>query len=323
MHHHLTVALSVFAVLGACNGKNKDAPSESARKSADIEIEPMAKPAKDERKPTGTPRPQSKLAVTVDGKPVEMATALAWKHWDGMVKLTASSVPVGCDEVTGDMRWLHDGEVTFDLDLAYGLQPDGSLKPEQRYIYFEGMTLQKTAPVTATGDGTPGQPTTVDVELETTSAKGKKLTVKGTIDALGCAAKPRKDAPALPPEQPAKITIAGKTFPVRFAKFSKSGDVPSVKLFTGAESCETAAFATPSEVTVDLTWFPSGKGQVSQVDLGGSLVSRAADQTFDKKKLVVKPPPTGAGEIELAGDIEVAGYPLKLEGKVTVTECAK
>jgi hypothetical protein len=42
--------------------------------------------------------------------------------------------------------------------------------------------------VTVTGDGTPGQATTADVDLELDDGKtpARMLTVKGTIDALGC-----------------------------------------------------------------------------------------------------------------------------------------
>ncbi|MDX2086277.1 MAG: hypothetical protein SFX73_00450 [Kofleriaceae bacterium] len=321
MRTRLFVAIALFA---ACKGKDQDKGKEEAKEPAPkATIEPAVK-KQDPPKPKGTPRPQPKLTVTDNGKPLEMATALAYKAWDGTIRVTASTVPVSCEDVTGDMRTIYDGETTFDISFASSLQPDGSMKPELRSTYFGGMTAQKTMAAAATGDATPGQPTTLDVDFEIEDVKGThKLVVKGTIDALGCEVKPRGDAPALPPEMPAKITVAGKAFPIRFAKFSKSGDWPSVELFTGAAGCKQVPFAPPSEVTLRLTWFKPETGEVSQADLGGALVRQSVDQTFDKKKLKVKPVPTGAGEIEVAADIKVMDFPVKLEGKVTVTECPK
>jgi hypothetical protein len=317
MRTHLFVAVSLLA---ACKGKDNEPAKDPAPK---VSIEPTVK-KKEPPKPKGTPRPQPKLTVTDNGKPLEIATALAYKYWDGTTRVTVSTVPVGCEDVTGDMRVLFDGETTFDVGFGSSLQPDGSLKAEVRTTYFNGMTAQKEMPTTATGDATPGQPTTLDVDFETEDVKGEhKLVVKGTIDALGCEVKPRADAPALPPEMPAKITVAGKAFPVRFAKFSKTGDWPSVELFTGAEGCKAVPFMAPGPVTLRLTWFKPESGEVSQVDLSGSMVSHGVDQTFDKKKLSVKPVPTGAGELELNGDIKVMELPVKVEGKLTVTECPK
>ena len=217
-----TALILSLVLLTACKDKGKDAGD---------------KPSKRDHKPTGTPRPQSKLTVTLDGKPVPMATALAWKTWDGQIRLEVSSVPVGCDEVTGDMRWNHDGEVSFHVQLANALQPDGTQKPMLAETWFGGMTrgmLRELVP--ATGDGSPGQPTTVEVAFETENAGSpkQKLTVKGTIDALGCAVAPRKDLPPLPPPMAATIEIAGKKLPIRFAKLDISRDWPSLEPGSGS-----------------------------------------------------------------------------------------
>ena len=90
--------LSLVLLSGACKGK--DAGSGGDSKSS----------SKKQAGPTGTARPQSKLTVTLDGKPVPMATALAYKTWDGQTRISVSSVAVGCSEVTGEMRRMHDGE---------------------------------------------------------------------------------------------------------------------------------------------------------------------------------------------------------------------
>ena len=273
--------------------------------------------------PTGTPHPQTKLTVTLDGKPVAMATALAWRAWGGGFRLTASSVPVGCADVTGDMRALGDGEVTFDLEGARTLQPDGTEALQVRSTYFDGTTHQVSMPAAGSGDGAADQPTTIDVDFAAEDMKGRKLIVKGTVEALGCAAPVHGSPPPLPPELPATMTIAGVKRPIRGAFLSKIGDRPELKLTTGAEGCKQVPFETPGDFAVTLTWFKPLPA-VSQIELGGARLGQVmADQTFDKAKLVVKPGPPVAGEVSLAGEVKAAGYTVKLDGKVTVVECAK
>lgn len=278
------------------------------------------------RKPTGTPRPQPDLHVTVDGKPVEMVTALAWKDRYGDIRITASSVPVGCAEVTGEMRSLYDNEVTFDVTMGMKLQPDGSVKPVVQSTYFEGMTNQTTtAPVAGGGDAAPGQPTRLGVDFKTESAAEPKhvLEVKGMLDAIGCAVPPlASPPPALPPEMPATIEIAGKKLAVRGASLSTVGDWPQLVLTTGGDAC--SGNAATGEMRVELTWFDKAKPAVSQVSLGGSLLPAAIDQTYDKKKITVTPaPPTAPGDVTLEANIQVNGYPVKLAGKVTAVVCPK
>ncbi|MGZ3456528.1 MAG: hypothetical protein ACXVEF_43385 [Polyangiales bacterium] len=317
MKTHLLFAVCCVAFIG-CQDK-KTEPSPKAESSGEAK-----KSSSGKKGPTGTPRPQTKLTVTLDGKPVPMATALAWKSWDGSIQITASSVPVGCSEVTGDMRAMHEGEVTFDVFASQGLQPDGSYKGQLRSTYFSGMNSQSSKLAALTGDGSPGAPTTIDVDFETTSAGSDKetLVVKGTIDALGCAA-PVKNVPPPPAPMAATIEVAGKKLPVRFARWSTQGDTRSLELFTGSEACKQVPFSPPSELRVRFVWFKPNEPKVSQMDASGSLVAQASDQTFDQKKVTFKPMPNGPGDTELHADVKLSGYPVKVDGKVTVTECPK
>jgi hypothetical protein len=319
------LAIAIVVAMPSCKSK-EDKQLEQVEKMAE-KLDQAVERNKN-RKPTGLPRPQSKLTVTFDGKPQPMATALAWKRYDGSFELTVSSVPVACGEVTGEMRSLYDGEVTFDVIAGANLAPDGTMKPVIRQWSYDGSTTANPQPATGTGDGTPAQPTTLDVEFTQKGVDmhgpGHTITVKGTIDALGCPPPaPKEAAPALPPEQPATIEIAGKKLAVRSAVYSMVGDWPSLELRTGGESCANKAYEVPSEFRISLTWFKKDDPAVSQVSLGGGLLPNQSDQTFDKKKLTVKPVPSGAGPVELHGDIKVMDYPVKLDGKVTAVVCPK
>src|SRR5579862_3687104 len=155
MRQLLAIAIA-FTVVSCKSEKEKQL--EALEKLGD-RMDKAADRAKN-RTPTGTPRPQSKLTVTYDGKPVAMATALAWRRNDGSYEVTASSVPVGCGEVTGEMRAMYDGEVTFDVIAGANLGPDGKLQPVIRQWSFDASTHADTKLATGTGDGAPGQPTT-------------------------------------------------------------------------------------------------------------------------------------------------------------------
>jgi hypothetical protein len=306
----------VLACAGACGKSKQPEPEQKAEPPS------PTKPAA----PAGTPRPQAKLTVTYDGKPLAMQSALAWKDERGDTKIVVSSVPLACSEVTGNARMLHDGEVTFDVTVAQLLQPDGQISPTVRSTYFDGMTSQKDVAAAGTGDGSPGQPTTIDVDFQTTGAAqpAHQLAVKGTIDALGCAGAAAKEPPApLPPEQAATIEIAGKKLPVRGARVSAVGDWPQLELTTGGEGCQQVPHQQDSALRVTLTWFKKDKPEVSQVSLAGTAIKNVMDQTYDKKKVVVKPAPAVAGPVEVHADIKVMEYPVKIDGKVTAVACPK
>lgn len=317
MRSQLVVAMLVFGC-GSKEAKETPGAHDEPGKPSLVD-----RPSKRDRKPTGTPRPQAKLKVTLDGKPVDMQQALAWRDRSGGIRVTASSVPVGCEEVTGSMRRIHDGEVSFDLTLGNTLQPDGTVTTEIKSTYFSGMTSQMPeGPTVTTGDAAPSSTFTAEVDFKTSSAGSDKheLVVKGTIDALGCEpGKPTGEAaPALPPEMPATIEIAGKKLPIRGAQLSTSGSWRTLKLTTGAETCKSWS---GGELTVEIGWKSKDDVDPHQVSIGGTLVKQAADQTFDKKKLTVKPSPVVAGEVEVSGDLMVMKYPVKLAGKVTAVEC--
>lgn len=272
--------------------------------------------------PKGNPHPQGKLQVTLDGKPVTMATALAFKTPEGNTQITVSSVPDACEQVNGDMREIFPGEVTFDVDLSQQLQPDGAIKPAITQTYFDGSTRQETTAATGSGDGTEGQPTTLDVDFEATGVKNNKLTVKGTIEAIGCPPKQGEKPLQLPAEMPASITVAGKKLAVHNAMISKVGDWPELELTTGGETCDHKMGEQAGAYKVTLTWFKPDKPEVSQIALGGSMLPPASDQTFDKKKVTVDPaPPDKIEQVKIHADVVVNKYPLKIDGTVTPVVC--
>jgi hypothetical protein len=307
----------VLSVAVGCGDKKKPDEHQPNPESPD--------PPRKKNEPDGTPRPQAKLDVKLDGKAVAMQQALAWKRPDGSIHFTVSSVPVSCGQVTGDMRMLFPNEVNFDVTEASQLQPDGSIKPVITQTYFSGMTHSEPKLATGTGDGTVGQPSTIDVDFELKNAAGDRaIAVKGTIDALGC--EPPKVAKPVPmgsTEQASWLVIAGKRLQVGNA-YVEPGDAPTLVLTTGKETCKHAAGEKQGEFVLRLTWFKKDDPTVSQIQLGGTMLPSAIDQTFDKKAISVNPgPPTKITQVLMSADIKVSGYPVKIEGNVVPDICQK
>jgi len=302
-----------IATAVACGGK-KQPPQRN-----DDTPEPT-----DKHGPTGKPHPQSKLDAKLDGKAVPMVSALAVRGADGEIHITVSSVPLGCDDIAGDSRWMYDGEVTFGVTEAQQLQPDGDIKPALTSWYYEGATRQESKLATGNGDGANGVPTTVDVDFEIAGAgkDAKKLAVKGTIDALGCPAE-KRPKPMMSGQQPGKMTIAGKSFDLGNVML-EPGDWPTLVLTSGGETCKHNADEKPGEVVLRLTWFKKDDPQVSQIELGGTMLPHAMDQTFDKTKITLDPaPPDKIVQTKIKANITVMGYPVEIHGSVVPEMCSK
>jgi hypothetical protein len=312
----ITRLACVLVLVAAC-GKS-DAPADPGDHKPVVEHKSHHK----EEKPLPPARAQPKLAVTLDGKPLTMAGAVAWRAGNGAIKVVVSSVPLACDDVQSDMRMLRDGEVDFNLHIAQLLQPDGTFAPMLTDVSTGGTSVQHATKIAMTGTGSAAEATTVDVEFDAAEMMtgGHPFALKGTIDALGCASPPVKPTPPLPAEMPATLTVAGVTLPIRGARLT-TGSMPSLELTTGGEACEPAQGHVYSDYALSLTWFDVKK-PIGQISLTGEKIGRqVADQTFDKKKAVVSPLPLAPGEITLAIDVLISGYPVKVTGKVMAQVC--
>jgi hypothetical protein len=311
----------MFATVAACGGKKKEPPADD---------QPIANKGdhgqKKKKDPTGKPRPQTKLDVTVDGKPVKMQVAYAVKDPGGLVRFVVSSVPLSCEDITGNGRFIYDGEVTFEATVANQLQPDGSFKPALTSWEFEGSSHQETKPTTGTGDGSVDAVSTADVDFTVKGASkdGQTLVAKGTIDAIGCTPKPASAPPRMHPASAGlTMTIAGKKFPVKNALIDPA-DWPSLMLTSGGETCAHEAGEEPGEIVLRFTWFKKDKPEVSQITLGGTALPNAMDQTFDKKAVTFEPaPPTAIKQTKVSVHTKVMGYPVEIEGSITPDLCKK
>jgi hypothetical protein len=272
--------------------------------------------------PAGQPHPQDQLTVSVDGKPVKMATALAWKTAHGDIAIEVSSLPVSCDQVTGTMREIYPDEVSFRLAEARQIQPDGSYGLAITSASFDASTRSENVATTGSGDGREGAATTVAVDFDLEGTKHDKLVVKGTIDALGCEAQMPPPPKKSPMEQPASITVAGKKQAIHNAMLRDVDVAPKLVLTSGGETCDRQPGEVVGNFMVELMWFDKTNPDVRQIELSGALVPTLNDQTYDHKKITVTPaPPTQIGQIKLDADIVVDKYPVQLKGTVTPQLC--
>jgi hypothetical protein len=93
----------------------------------------------------------------------------------------------------------------------------------------------------------------------------------------------------------------------------------TLTLYTGAEGCK--GVGTPAG---DVTLAVSQKdGKPSHVGVWGALVRRLPDEKVDENRVKLTLPATLPGEADIAMDLSVDGYPVKVAGKVrAAANCA-
>lgn len=282
--------------------------------------------------PPGTTRAQGTLTATVDGKPVAMQSAFAWKDGNS-VKLWVSNLPSSCEHATARVREIAKGEEDWDAILGRQLQKDGSFGwIVQQVSYGANTRAGGLGATTLTGDASPGAPTTATISFELDSMafgsqKQEHLKVDGTVDAIGCPPPPPDgSAKPPPPAQAGTMTIAGQQVAIAGAviEAKPSGDRTIVLSNAGA-SCNGFAHGDDEDVSLTLH-YRAGKDDVWQADLMGRWIDGTqASQIFDKGKLVVTPTavPAGATTVDLAlsGSTDLMGYATAIDGKVTAQVC--
>ncbi len=322
------LALMFVAVtLGGCDRKaaRSEAPAATTRSSA----------AKRPARPSAPARPQERLTASVDGKARTFQSAFAWMTADGTMRVSLSTAPRSCAEVTSSMIEALPDEALVELFLGKHLAPDGRFEGVVTQTYFDGSTIAgNVAKAEVHGDASVGKSTTVKVELALEGlalgdSPKRKVKLDGTIDALGCPA-PKgaaKREPPQPPAQGATLEIAGQKLPIVGVALEQKPDGRDLVLSSGGVSCDGFAHATNAALVVTLHYRAKGDS-AWQEDVGGDWIgNQQSDQSFADGKLVAAPSraPEGAETIELAlsGKAKIMDYPVALSGKVTARVCGK
>ncbi len=142
--------------------------------SRDEATEHGARPAPAREGPTKAeppePRPQPRLGVTRDGKPITMLSARAYRTKEDELMFDVAAVPVGC-------KGHYGGEVeSFSVMTRVG---DAATRTQViAWVSGRGQSISDTS-----GDGVAaaGESSTLAVDFELNGLK-----VTGTIDAIGC-----------------------------------------------------------------------------------------------------------------------------------------
>lgn len=277
------------------------------------------------RAPADPPRVQRELDATLDGKHVSMVDAFAWRDTDGTIRVSVSSKPSTCVDVTAIKRPISPEEVSFELDVGYSLAADGTITREVKESSFRNGVSLNTEPRSGagSGDGEVGRPATFDVDLTLLSPSGQRLVLRGTIDAIGCPA-PRR-APEPPPAMPATLTVAGKAWPIRSALVRLTAAETSLELSTAGQDCKEDPALPPDPAKLVLRWHASDPGRVS-LTLIGTWIDQVWVKGMDASQLAITPPvnaiaPIRAGQYGLHAAVKVIDYPVELDGTITTVVC--
>ncbi len=272
------------------------------------------------------PAPSRVLEVRVDGKPMAMRAAHAWRTERGLTVVVSSedrSCPA--DASAG----LDDG-LEIDVDLQRALLPDGAFRWQvSMFGSFMSRDFAHDMPVEVEGDGAVGARTRVTVDFgfydeDLRSGARRNVEVRGTIDALGCPPPASRSpaAPPRPPPQDAWLEVAGHRLPIVGASIDPDGEVT---LSTGNAPCGSA-LDSGAEVIAMID--PEG-GHANGRPLAGTTIMGAwfeSSHSFTTDQPTVTATPRGdrggaTVEVELRGKADVNGYPFAVAGVVTATVC--
>jgi hypothetical protein len=283
----------------------------------------------------GVPEPplvDTPLVVTVDGKPVRIAGAVAATAGGAATHLVLSNRPLSCDATRRDWQRVAPGQVLIHLTVAplllertgHAYRPGGAVRVRSA-SWPGGMEVSASGRAEVPpGAAQAGAKARVRLAYDGSfPALGRRaassLTVRGAIVVRGCGDRPPAGTPR--PQPDLTLAVAGQPFPVLGATLTTDEEgVRTLRLTSGPQSCPAAFFDAPWDVSVELRF--GGSARLPQVTLGGARLP--SDAAYVGPDVAVR-----ATLVEGADEVEVTlgpeprwSWPLVLHGRVVARRCA-
>lgn len=276
----------------------------------------------------------AELNATVNGESLPLKTAVAFSRGGRSLEVVFSTAEPGCGDFAGNGRMLADGEQHFSVTVGPLLAKDGTESWGIGRLYYDSHTQQGgdlgTVGITSADpeSGVEGE-LAFDLKLkanEHMKKAARKLEVKGPFKARGCGTFEGKDAPAGRPQNDLKLTVAGKSFPIRSAlveptTFPEPGH--ELVLSTAPATCDVSA----SDADLTLKLNIADGGRVQYLFMAGNVLSSQLNSSPSKNGATITATPAddldGEGEVTigLEGGNDVLGYAVATSGEVVAQRC--
>ncbi len=313
-------------ILAACGGKKTGDTGGSGSGSSTPAVVPV-----------GATFP--KLTAKIDGKDVVMESALIKQKPDGATQLYLTPKKVAtCKELLSNV-FDGGGDQRIIVDLPVYLGADGKETGGVGDIYM-GAPRSADAGATSKVAGPTAKDAKVDVDLAftVTNGRGQKVDVKGTVTATGCGDQPDEPDMGIPRAKhasTAKMTIAGKSFPVAAIRKGKT-----FELVDYPRQCMVAKYLGIRITNDGPIWKLDGKRiqdmkmfdpSIPAIKAGSGSGSATPEAPKPTWKITASKAQKGAGtgsdatdatvELALEGEGKIGDYPVKLEGTVEAIDC--
>jgi hypothetical protein len=286
--------------------------------------------------PKKKPLPEAPKVIeglSIGDKPVKTETRLAiGTEGESAWRITVASEKVTCKQLVDAYPERPEGlkGTRVDFWVNQPIEPDGSRGPWTfRSAYIGDADGERG--LRATGAGLEG----LEAGLETITVKGLELACQdrkdmvmwnGSLKAKNCGRVAREEEDR--PQEELTLSIAGEPMPIHGASVRPQGDNFHLRLTRAPHKC-SSAFTEGYDFYLDVAFkggtkedeplklqFASLMGDVFPGDPAGSK----GKETFE---LSAEDVVTGTGDVEitLKGEIDVGGYPVKLDGKVSARRC--
>lgn len=271
--------------------------------------------------------------LSIGDEPVKAESLLALgTEGESTWRITVASDKVTCAQLIEAYPGRPEGlkGTRVDFWLMQPMEPDGSRGPWSfRSAYISDEEGERG--LAASGAGLEG----LDAGLDTITVKGLELACQdrkamvmwnGPLKAKNCGRVPREEEDR--PQEDLKLTIAGETIPIHGATVRPQGDKFHLRLTRAPHRC-SSVFTEGFDFYLDVA-FSGGKEKDSPLKLEfASLMGDifpgdpAGSKGKESFELSAEDVVTGTGEVELTlkGKLDVGGYPVSFDGKVSALRC--
>lgn len=279
--------------------------------------------------------PEGPFAIVVDDSPMEFP--YAWVTSDGgrAFRLVLGNMPIECKDVTKSSWSVREGEKRIQLRFSPWVLPSGALDWHLVEVVadaFSESTDKGRADVEVVDASVDGI-TKVRFALERgprpaarpgfeSPLRDSTFRGGGLVTAKGCGVYRASDVAPRP--QPLVATVGAENVPIQGATIRRQNGRLELRLQNLPLDCKDSG--RPGDLAVEIDLEVDGKTVVGSSVRGDLLRVQGgvASRSLPNYRVEMLAPFVGSGEpldAEIHGTVDVAGVPVKLEGRVSAIQC--
>ncbi len=262
------------------------------------------------------------LEVSWKQSPIALQSALAFSRGGAALHITFSTHALECQHLREAVQE-HPDEVHFDVTVAPLLEPDGKEQWAISSARFGQITRRGNLGAIRISSYNPTEDVRASFDHRWPFPPSE-LTVKGDVVVKGCGVLPWSTKAKVRPQHALSASLAGKKLVINGATIEAGSDgTETLRLTSEPHPCGTVI---GSDIAMTLTLAASGN-RVSAARVEGYALARTLFKALDGAAITAQRAATpsvdeGSVDLAIAGEADVGGFRLSLDGTVSAERCA-